>query len=491
MSGLASKTVSHASIYALGNILRHITSFIMLPVYTRFLTPEDYGVLELLSMMIDFFGIIFGIRIGEAIFRYYFDQEDEQYRRRVMSTSILIGLLFSSCGVTLILLCSGFISEFLFGGPEFRTMVVLFSFTLVLDMLVTIGLTYVRAKQKPWLFIGISFTKLMLQLGFNVYFVVILGMHVEGVIYSALIAGSVISIILMGYALKEVGFAFSYPLAQKIAVFSYPIILAGIGSFYLTFGDRYFIRLFSGLHEVGLYSLGYKFGFVLVMLSWDPFNKIWDSIKYEIRSRENSTQIYQRLFIYISFVMIFVALLISLFVKELLIIMSDPVFWEAYKVVPLIMVAYLFQSWSAFCNLGILIRRNTIQITYGTMAGVVVITAAYLLLIPKFGAMGAAWATIIGFFVRFLWIYLKAKQELDMGLSWPRVSMIGAAAILTYLASTLFSFGLISSIALKSGLVVCFLAVCLWLPILAENDRKTILKILRNPLRAKAIIAPG
>jgi len=78
------KTLSHTGIYTLGTILRNAVSIVMLPIYTRYLTPEDYGVLELLSMVTDFVGIILCNRIGDAIFRYYSEAENIKDKNTVI-----------------------------------------------------------------------------------------------------------------------------------------------------------------------------------------------------------------------------------------------------------------------------------------------------------------------------------------------------------------------------------------------------------------------
>ena len=102
----AKKAVSHAGIYALGNILRNAVSFIMLPIYTRYLTPADYGVIELLSMLIDFVSIIFGMRLGEAIFRFYSTTTSDRDQKTVISTSIFLSVLLNGVGMILVVLFS-------------------------------------------------------------------------------------------------------------------------------------------------------------------------------------------------------------------------------------------------------------------------------------------------------------------------------------------------------------------------------------------------
>lgn len=489
MAGEIRKAFNHATIYAIGNIVRHMASFVMLPIYTRFLTPADYGVLELLSMILDFFGIIFGMRISEAVLRFYFAEKTDLGRKQVFSTAMILGISLSISGLIMVLCFSGIFSEIILGSREYAGYLTPFAFTLVLDTIANIGMVYLMARQRPWLFISISILKLCLQITFNIYFIVIKGMRVEGVIYSALIASSTITSIMLIYMVYANGFSYSRAITRGIIKFSLPMIVAGVAAFYSTFGDRYFIRLFSGLHEVGLYSLGYKFGFILAMVAWDPFQKIWSSMRYQIYEKENAVSLYQRIFTYISLILIFTALGIALFVKDFFRIVTAPEFWPAYKVVPVILVAYIFQSWTAFCNLGILIKKNTIQITYGMMVGVAVITAGYALLIPIWGVMGAAFATLMGFFSSFYWIYRQAHKYYDMQLPWMKVSGIGALAAAVYLLSIPLPDDLVISISARIGLIILFVMGLLSLPILSSEEKGFLFGLLKSPHRIRQAFA--
>jgi O-antigen/teichoic acid export membrane protein len=440
-------------------------------------------------MILDFFGIVFGMRIGEAVLRFYFAEKTDVGRRQVISTAVLVATSLSMFGLAIILGFSGTFSEVVLGGRQYESYLVPFAFTLVMDTIANIGMIYLMARQKPWFFISMSILRLCLQITFNIYFVVIRGMHVEGVIYSALIASFVIMTVMSVYVLSINGFLYSRPVTVEIVKFSLPMIAAGVAAFYSTFGDRYFLRVFSGLDEVGLYSLGYKFGFVLVMVSWDPFQKIWASLRYQIYEKENAVLIYQRIFTYISLAMIFVALGIALFVKDFFHIVAARDFWPAHKVVPVVLIAYIFQSWSSFCNLGILITKNTIQITYGMIVGVAVITAGYLMLIPAWGAMGAAVATLAGFVSSFYWIYRRSRRYYDMKLPWMKVAGIGGLAAAVYMLSLLLPEETVVSISARIGLVLLFVMGLLSLPILSEQEKSTLLGLLKGPHRIRQVFA--
>jgi O-antigen/teichoic acid export membrane protein len=490
MSTSFKKTVSHGSIYALGDIIRNLTSIIMLPIYTSFLTPEDYGVIELLSMLLDFVSIVLGVRVGEAIFRFFCNAENENQKRRVISTALILVVVLNALGVLLVAAFSDQLSVIIFGGIEFSHFIALFTLVLVMQAVIELSLVYIRAIQKPWLFISVSVGRLMIQLTLNIYFVVVKDMHVEGVIYSAIIANFVICLLLLVYVIGRNGLGFSTQLAKEMTFFSFPLMLASIGSFYLTFGDRYFLRLYSGVSEVGIYSLGYKFGFMLLMVTWLPFERIWDTQRYEIYNSDNPDKntTYAKFFIYISSLIMFVALGIALFVKDLLVIISDPAFHSAAMVVPLVLLAYILQAWTSFCGFGLLIKKKTKHFTYGAIVAVVIISAAYFTLIPLYASIGAAAATVIGFLARLLWIQYHSNKAYSMNLPWGTAIYLLGLAVTIYGLSLFAPEQLLFSILTKSALMLLFVLLYFISPILGNTEKKLLISLVKNPFNYKKIL---
>ncbi len=457
-----------------GDILRRSVSLIMLPIYTRYLTPEDYGVVELLSMLLDFASIIFGARIGQAVFRFYCTASSENEKKDIIASALLLSIVLSGIGTIVIVSLSEPLAVAIFSDSNFQNFITLFAITLFLEPFMEIPLVHIRAQQKPWLFFIFSSTKLIIQLSLNIYLVVMLEMHVEGVIYSAVISGIIIAIALTGYSVAITGLKVSKITCKKLFTFSLPLKLATLGSFYMTFGDRYILNIFTDLSQVGIYALGYKFGFIFLILTWDPFQKMWDAEKYTVYKKPNAKFIYQKVFIYTSSILIFVGLCISIFTKDLLQIMADTAFLSAYEIVPIIIVAYIFQAWTRFCNFGILISHKTMHIAYAELLGVIGITIAYFTLIPKYGMHGAAWSTVIGFAIRFYWTNRKSAQFYNMELPWFKVSLIFTLAILFYTLSLFVPNDIVESILWRIVIIIIFCTVFFLLPILTENQKKEV-----------------
>ena len=483
-------TISHTGIYALGNVIRYMTSFVMLPIYTRYLTPADYGVLELLSTIVDFAGIILGMRIGEAVFRYYVEQESTEQKNSVIMTAMALVTLTFGTGVLVMVVLAHPISGLVFGSADFTHYVRLFVVIMLLQTLAEVPLLLMRAQQRPWLFVGFSTLKLILQVGFNIYFVVVQDLRIEGVIYSGLISSAIFAVLLLVYTFNTTGLVRpDFTLGRKMIGFSLPLMLSGIGAFYMTFGDRYFLRVYSDFSEIGIYALGYKFGFLLGYLIWGPFSSIWDIQKYHIHKQPDGKLVFQRTFLLLSFVTILLGLGMSLFIEDVLRIMSAPEFWPASRIVPVIVVAYIVQMWTFYCSLGIYLRGNTMQMAYSTAVASVAITATYFLLIPPFGGMGAAVATLLAFLVRLIWVDVVARRHYDMELPWGRVVSILVVAVAVYIVGNIWvPEHWLGSILWKFALCIAYIGLFLVMPIFTERQKGALLAFIKNPRKVGEII---
>ena len=461
-------------------ILRNSVSLIMLPIYTRFLTPEDYGSVELLSMIIDFATIIFGARATQAVFRFYCTSISAKEKKEIIASSLFLSLFMGCIGAAFVIALSEALAIAIFGDAAYQEYIILFALTMILLPLSEIPFAYIRAMQRSRLFFNFSIVKLFIQVSLNIYFVVYREMHVEGVIYSTLFSLMIVGTSLASYTVFTVGLNVTKKSCAQLLLFSLPMKIATMGAFFLTFGDRYILNIYTDLSQVGIYSLGYKFAFIFTILSWDTFEKMWDAEKYAVYEKPEARIIYQKVFLYMNVVLFTIGLGISLFVKDLLRIMSAPEFWSAYEVVPIIITAYIIQSWGRYCNLGIMLKKKTMQIAYAQWFAVFIVTMAYFTLIPTFGISGAAWATVIGFTAQFYWINKKGKEYYNMYLPWMKVFLIAVLAIVCFSLSFFLPEDLLLSISLRAVIYILFCSLLFLLPILHDEQKEEIKLNIKN-----------
>lgn len=478
------KTGKYAAIYFVGVLLNRSISFIMLPVYTRFLTPGDYGTLELLTMTIDVVAMIAGTAITGAIFPFYYKRDKEEDRNKVIST-ITILLIFtyfiaSSIGLVFSPQIAGLIIN---GADESILYVRLIFICFFLQAFLEVPLVFLRARQQPVLFVIVSSAKLIIQLSLNIYFVVILKMGVLGVLISLLISSIIIGVGLITYTFRNVGLGFSRNLARSMVIFSLPLVVSSFADFVLTFSDRFFLKAFATLADVGIYSLGYKLGFVLWMFIVRPIFNIWDPQRFEIAEKNDSGEINRRIFFLFNLALISCGFGITLFSKDFFRIMSAREFWAASNIVPIIMLAYIVQGWTLFGNFGLYYKEKTAYLAYANWMAVVSIIILSFLLIPPYGVYGAAVATVLAFSVRFFVIFYHSQRFYRLDLSWRKVVGMLSSAAFCYILSTQFYFdNIILSIAVNSLIFVGYIFLLIILPIFDKPDKILIYNFIRHPV---------
>lgn len=423
------RTLSHTGIYGIAILIQNATSLVMLPIYTRFLSPADYGIIELLNMIIDVVGIVFGMRVDQGMFRYYHAYESTQDRHRVVSTVMIALLALNAIGAGFVIGVSHPLAATVLGDGSYWVYVALFAPLLMTTAVIGVPFNFVRLQGRPGLFLGISIAKLVVQVIANIIFIIMLDMKALGAIYAALASQALVGFVMSAFLFRAVGFGFDKTICRRLLSFSMPLIGASLLTFYMTFGDRYFLKRFTDLSQVGIYALGYRFGFAFGTLAYQPFKRVWDSQKYELQSAPDPQAAYRQVFSIVSKVLIVGFLFVSVFIDDFLHLIVGAQFWAAGALVPFIVAAFVARPLTDFCNFGLLLKERTRHIGVATLIAAVLMTGGYLLLIPMLGSMGAAITAFIGAAAELWWVNRMASKCYDMGLDWRSFFLTAGIAV--------------------------------------------------------------
>ncbi len=412
----AGRMAKHSSIYAIGNISRKLVGFIMLPIYTRCLTPADFGVVGLLTFAISLIEAVFGARLMQAVPKFYYEQEQPDDKNAVISTALIITGFISTISMFMLMLFRESTSVGLFDTGDFALVIGLFSVQILTLAIEDYALLYIRIQQKPILFISVSLTKLAFQLSLNIWLVVFLDLGVTGVAISAATSSIVFALGLGIYTAVHTGLAFRLDFAYRQLIFCWPLWVAGFAALYTGSASQYYIKLFGSLDEVGLYTLGARFAVILSVLIWMPFGQYWQTERFNYYHRGNAIPIFQTVFKFISTIMVLAALGICVFATPVVRVMATPAFYEATKVIPFLTFAVLLHNLSSFLDFSFLVKEKTGWISRNNYLTAAIITVFYLALIPSLGFVGAGVAIMLARGVQFTLMYRASRQFYDMQL---------------------------------------------------------------------------
>lgn len=482
--GQLKKTAKHSAIYAIGTMFRRLTGLVMLPIYTRYLTPADYGVVELLSMAIEIAGILIGLRISQAMFRYYILAETDNEKDKIVSTVLLTVIVSSCLGASILYFSAEPLVQVIFGNKEYILEFQLFAFTLVTNAITAVGLSYLRARQIPVLFVAINITSLLIQVCLNIVFVVVYEMHVTGVVYSALISGAMVSVGLIIYVLRNVGVKYSCSIAVTLIKFVSPLIIASIGAFYVAYADKYFIRVFGSLNEVGLYALAARLSSILATV-FEAFNMSWGADRFEIVKKENAKVIFEQVFRFLSVILFSLGAGMAIFANDFFRVMTSSEFYSASYVVPVLIVATLARIYVVFCNFGALYGERTSVMAKASWIKAGVATIGYLTLIPYIGIYGAAVALMLSNLVELGWVYKQSAKIYDMGLQLRPVIIMFVIAAASVLFGLLIPEGELIWFLIRVLIFSLLLLMLHKLPIWTREEKQLVSSLLAKKMKSR------
>ncbi len=470
--------------YTLGTIIRQLAAFIMLPIYTQHLSPAEYGIVGLLAMILGLYELFLGARFGGALPKFFYDAENEDRQKVLISSALIFTSFFSVLGAIIFSLSAQPIAVGFFERPDLVFAVSVYGILLVTTSIEEYALVFLRLKDKPFYFFCVSVLKLILQLGLNIYFVVVIELGVQGVIFGNIIASAALALATGLYTLAYSKCRFDIRLAKSLLSFTWPIWLAGFGSMYINLIINYFIKYYVSLDEVGIYHFSMKFSMLIILILWQPFNQWWQTERFKIAiNSKNAKAEFTSAFILISSILMLGSVGVSLFSGIVIDLMADDSYASAKYFVPILCLSVLTGQMNLFINFAFLKSEKT-----GYLPKITAMKAVLITLLVAFGArywglQGALYALIICHIFEFVSKHIVGNKYYDQGT--PIVWFYAMSAVTgCYIFIALEVVGIDSSIFYR---IVGFTLACMFYLIalltvlfVFSSKGKNIVKFIRN-----------
>lgn len=430
--------LGHTATYAAANVARRFVGFLMLPIYTRFLTPADYGVIGLMMFTLALFEPIFGARMGAAIPKFYFDAPEGRFRRTVIWGALGLTSAVSVLGMIALILLRGVGAKLIFGDSQYALALGIFAVNLVSRPLADTGMLYLQMHSRSRLFLGISVATLLLQVALNVLLVVVWREGVLGVVLSGVISSVVLGAGLTLYVAACEAPAFDWSMTRKMLQFCWPLWISGLAGLYIGSAGGIYLRVLDNLSAVGRLELALRFAVVVGMVIWTPFSQHWMPMSYQYFKEADGARKFQVAFIGIAVALFLGGLGISIFAQPVIKLMATKPFYAAAAVVPVLTFGFVLNNLRGFFNFSFLATGHTKVSSVCQYVTAAIVTVAYLLLVPRYGLMGAAAAQCFAFAASFVYTRFVSRRYYDPGFSLASVGIFSLVSIAAYLCANVF-----------------------------------------------------
>jgi O-antigen/teichoic acid export membrane protein len=474
------KLLKQSAIYGIGNIVTPFISFVMLPVYARFLTPAEFGILALTAVVIAFLSTFITLGVNAGLMRFYFAYSEKKDKDEVVTSSILFSLLFSIVIIGILWLFLSPISTLVF---DFEKGQLYFKLTL-LTALVNTGimdcLAVLRAEEKPVTYSVVTVLRLIFTLSLNIVFVVVLKRKVQGILEAGLISGTISYLATFVIAVRRKSLSISWAKIKRILAFGVPLVPGSIAALVLSLSDRYFLKHFATMNDVGLYAVGFRVAGVLNIAIVEPFRIAWPPYMFSAVEREDAKEIYRKVFVYFTFIAVWAGLFLSVFAREGLMLLATPAYYSAYRVVPLLVLSGVLLGMCAVLVAGIQISNNTKYASYSFLIAAAVSLGMNFLLVPKLGMIGAALASAVAYATLSVFYYTFSQRFYSIRYEFRRIVTILAVAFVLYGLCFVVTVGrsVAVSVVLKVVFLLLYPALLYLLGFFAKEEIRKIREIL-------------
>lgn len=458
-------------------------SFLLVPLYTDVMSSADYGKVSIIFSWLVLFNVILSYGMETSFFRFYNSQDN---KRAVIGTSTISIFWTSILFLVVSLLFRNTLASLSEIDVEYITYTI---WILVLDALVVIPFSKLRAYQRPIIYAIIKIGNVAVNLGLNLFFLLYLpkiaaanpdgflaSLYVEnfqiGYIFVANIIASLLTLIVLSPNYFHIEWHFDVKLWKKMLRYGFPIFVAGLAFAINEHFDKILLDWFNvSKSEIGAYSACYKIGLFMVLfrtaysLGIEPFF-------FSYAKNENAPQTYADVTKYFVIFGSLISLSVIVFADILkLFLIPNETYWSAMKVVPLIVLANFFLGIYTNLSVWYKLTDRTKMGAYISIVGAIITLAVNFLLIDKFSYMGSAIATIAAYGSMMTISYYLGNRYYPIPYD---KNKIGGYLGLSILFSLVYFYGFRENYFVGIGFLAGYFIFIYY------NEKKTLLRILKK-----------
>lgn len=477
MSKLMKSFFSDVVIYGFGNLLKKLSAFILLPILTYYLTPNEYGTLSLILTSVTLFVIVFSSGLDNASTFYYYKTNNNILKGQILYTKLLLRIIIT---IPLLFIClfSEFFSQVFFHNSAYQLTIILACFLIFIETLISEQKHLYRLINKPKLYnilnIGNAFTYLIL----TSLFVIVFGLNINGVLMSGVLSG----FILFAFSFSTISKShydrhFKLSIAKLLFFYGFPLIMVAVTNWLFKWSDKYLIGYFVGLKDVGLYAVANALAqpviFIILafQLSYLPF--FWKTYNHDTSANKIDSKTFVEKTFKLYFVLICIlAMFISVFAKEITSLITNHKYFEAHKALVFIAFAFVLDFAKRILMVGIFIHKKQKYNFLFLLISLIINIALNIYFIPHYGFVGAALTTLISFAINFMLIYFYTQKlfKVDVNI-WSIIVFFVSCFLIAYIFTILkMPWNIYISIIFRIlSIASCFI-LALFLEIITIND---------------------
>jgi O-antigen/teichoic acid export membrane protein len=430
----------HSAAYTVGSMIGKAFAFLLVPIYTRFMGQEDYGAWVLLHAGVAILAVLYELGISSSLTRHYYDFDDEKDRRRYIGTIWLFATAATALMSGLLLTLGRPLLERLFTGVDFWPYVGLVIIATFLSTSHVIPWVLMRVREQSTRFVLLVLAQTLVLLAGVIVFVVVLDLGLLGAVLALFTQSVLVFLFFTAYTLRNASLHVVWRYIGLSLGYGFPVLLLQVGWWVLDAADRFILRFLTSLETVAVYSVGYAIGRILIMVS-QAINQAWTPFFFQTvkEDRPNAKEVFSYTATYFTLVISTFAVIVIVFARQAVLFFGGPDYIEATQVTPLVALGAVAQGMFYVPSRGLFLQKQTKWFPLVLAVGATTSIGLDFALIPSFGMMGAAIATLVSYVVTVAITFVLSQRYYRVDYQVGRLARILAVLVAITALSMIFT----------------------------------------------------
>jgi O-antigen/teichoic acid export membrane protein len=418
---------TQSAIYGLGGVISRLIAVFLLPVYTVYLGRVGFGKIETIVALTSVLVIVLRFGITSAFFRFYFDSEDDAQRTLVVRTSFWFTMGMATLGLAIGFAAAGPLTRWLNLDDPW---LVRAGFVGLWAQMNYAQLTALfRVEERPVQFAIASVANVLITIGATIALVIGAHKGAIGAVIGNFLGTLAVYVALLSYRRFQLGFQFDRSLLRAMNRFGMPLVPAALALWSINLISRFFINGYKGQAENGVYSLAVRISSVIIF-AMTAFQLAWPAFAYSIKDDGEARRTYAYVLTYLLLITCWLSLALGA-LAPWIVDLFDPKhhFGRSAEAVPVLCFATAAYSGYSVLAIGIgRMRQTQLNWVVSGFAAIVNIVLS-VILIPRYGMMGAAVATLAAYVTLFGAMWLRSRHVYPVPYQWRRLFTLSAVAV--------------------------------------------------------------
>lgn len=423
-----------SAVYGIAGIVWRAVPVFLLPLYARVFTTAEYGVVELLAILMTFVNLVITLEVSQGVGRHFADA-DAPDKAAYFSTA-----LWFTVGVFTVFLVVAFaaptaLAELVLGSSAYEGLIRPAAFAAWCYGVSYLTQHQLRWELKPRQYAASTLANTLVAVATTVVFIVVYDLGVEGVLYGQAIGALVGSALAVLFARRSYAMLFDARKLAEMIAYSGPLVVSGVGVFVAYYVDRFAIRTLLDVEDVGIYSAAYRVASIIGLVIVAAQSAITPLVFAHYRRPDMPGEL-AKIFRYVVFLALGLFLALSLFATEVIKLVAGSKYVSAAELVPLLVPAMLLWNLNVFAP-GLFIAKKTSAIGAINVLAGLLNTVLCVTLISYFGLRGAAVAALVSAGISFGAVMAWSQRLYPAPYAWRRLSFGLAVAVAALAAGEL------------------------------------------------------